>query len=278
VADPLIHRPVTAHPSGAAHRPVTAHPPVRLHSPIARDTVVDSLVARLRADVLTGRYPPGSLLPPERELAAGYGVTRTSLKHALVRLVEAGLLETRHGVGTRVRDYRRSAGPDLLPFLVGLAGPSWLAEVFAARREIGSLIAGDAARHAVGTDRALLRRLRAEVAAAPGPDAAQLAEAEVHRAIAAASGNRVYELLVNSLLRAYGDVRELFAAPFADPAAAADRLAPLVDAVCGGDPDAARAAATAYYLLTERLMLGGDGDHDPARGADGDPAAGRRGG
>src|SRR5690606_40116090 len=78
--------------------------------PIPRDTVVDSLVDRLRDDVLSGRYPPGSYLPPERELAAGYEVTRTSLKHAIVRLAQAGLLETRHGVGTRVRDYERLGG------------------------------------------------------------------------------------------------------------------------------------------------------------------------
>ncbi|MFI7602308.1 FadR/GntR family transcriptional regulator [Actinoplanes sp. NPDC049681] len=243
-----------------------ADPPI--HSPIARSSVVDELVERLRADVLAQRYAAGSLLPPERELAAGYGVTRTSLKHALVRLVEAGLLETRHGIGTRVRDFRRTAGPDLLPFLVSLDGPSWLTEVFAVRREIGSLIATHAAEHAGEADRERLARLRDAIAAAPGPGPAQRAEAEVHRALAAASGNRVYELLVNSLLRAYDDVRELFAGPFADAAAAARRITPLVEAVRSGDPAAAHAAADAYYLVTERLMLGGDGVHDDARSDD----------
>ncbi|BFU45099.1 FadR/GntR family transcriptional regulator [Krasilnikovia sp. MM14-A1004] len=247
-----------------------------IHSPIARDSVVDTLVARLRADVLAERYAPGTLLPPERELAAGYGVTRTSLKHALVRLVEAGLLETRHGVGTRVRDYRRTAGPDLLPFLITLDGPSWLAEIFAARREIGSLIAARAAEHAGAADRARLLRLRDEIAAAPGGDPAQRAEAEVHRALATASGNRVYELLVNSLLRAYDDVRQLFVAPFADPAAAAQRITPLIEAVRAGNPTAAHAYADAYYLCTERLMLGGDSDHHDARDDDRQGAADRR--
>ncbi|MEU7907333.1 GntR family transcriptional regulator [Actinoplanes sp. NPDC049118] len=247
------------------------------HSPIARDTVVDVLVARLRADVLSERYAPGALLPPERELAAGYGVTRTSLKHALVRLVGAGLLETRHGVGTRVRDYRRTAGPDLLPYLVNLDGPGWLTETFAVRREIGSLIAFRAAGHASGADRVRLLRLRDEIAAAPGGDPVQRAEAEVHRALAVASGNRVYELLVNSLLRAYDDVRHLFAAPFADPAAAAHRITPLVETVRAGDAEAAHAAADAYYLCTERLMLGGDGDHDAARGDGRDGSADRGG-
>jgi GntR family transcriptional repressor for pyruvate dehydrogenase complex len=224
---------------------------------LPRDTIVDSLVVRLRSDVLSGRYPSGSYLPPERELAAGYGVTRTSLKHALVRLVEAGLLETRHGVGTRVRDYRRHAGPDLLPFLVEAAGPDWLGDVFAARREIGALVAARAARHATADDRDRLRALHREVAVAADADAAQLAECEAHRVLADASGNRVYGLLANSLLQAYAKVRHLFVAPFTDPALAARRLAPVIEAVCTGDPAGAHEAADAYYAETERLMLGG---------------------
>ncbi|WP_205863338.1 GntR family transcriptional regulator [Planosporangium thailandense] len=226
-----------------------------LVQPISRQGVVDALVARLRADVLAERYPPGAYLPPERDLAARYGVTRTSLKHALVRLVETGLLETRHGVGTRVRDYKRDAGADLLPFLVAEAGPDWLAEIFQARREIGALVAAAAAEHATAAQREHLRTLVDDVRAAPTTDVAQQAECAVHRTLAAACRNRVYALLVNSLLRAYDEVRHLFAAPFADPVAAAARLAGLVAAVAAGDRRAAHAAAEAYYVETERLML-----------------------
>jgi GntR family transcriptional repressor for pyruvate dehydrogenase complex len=226
-----------------------------VQAPIARQGVVDALVARLRADVLADRYPPGSYLPPERNLAARYGVTRTSLKHALVRLVETGLLETRHGVGTRVRDYRREAGADLLPILVAEAGPDWLGEIFQARREIGALVAARAASHATPGQRERLRELVIEVRSAPSGDAAQRTECEVHRTLAAACNNRVYALLVNSLLRAYDEVRPLFAGPVADPVAAAARLEGLVEAVSAGDAVAAHAAAEAYYADTERLML-----------------------
>ena len=108
--------------------------------PIARLSVVDALVDRLRTDVLSGRYPPGSYLPPERELAETYEVTRTSLKHAIVRLAQAGLLETKHGVGTRVRDYERSGGPELLPMLVASVGAEWMDEIFQVRRQVGALV------------------------------------------------------------------------------------------------------------------------------------------
>ncbi|XRQ02321.1 FadR/GntR family transcriptional regulator [Actinomadura welshii] len=228
-------------------------------SPIPRDTVVDSLVDRLRDDVLSGRYPPGSYLPAERELAAGYEVTRTSLKHAIVRLAQAGLLETRHGVGTRVRDYERLGGPELLPMLVSTAGPAWMREIFEVRREVGAQVAAKAAANADAAHRDRLRELAERLRDAAGGDAAQLTECEIHRVIAGATGNRVYGFLVNALLNAYLQVREGFTHAFADPAAAADRIAPLVDALCAGDPARARAAADAYFAETEAIMVAGPG-------------------
>ncbi|TQM69829.1 GntR family transcriptional regulator [Actinomadura hallensis] len=227
--------------------------------PIPRDTVVDSLVDRLRDDVLSGRYPPGSYLPPERELAAGYEVTRTSLKHAIVRLAQAGLLETRHGVGTRVRDYERLGGPELLPMLVTTVGPAWMREIFEVRREVGAQVAAKAAGHATDEHRARLRELAAELRDAGSGDAAQLVECEIHRVVAGATGNRVYGFLVNALLNTYLKVRERFVHAFADPAAAADRIAPLIDALCAGDPGKAHAAATQYFAETEAIMTAGPG-------------------
>jgi DNA-binding FadR family transcriptional regulator len=224
-------------------------------TPIPRDTVVDALVDRLCFEVLSDNWPPGALLPPERELAANYGVTRTSLKHALVRLVQMGLVETRHGVGTRVRDYHRDGGWELLPVLVAAAGPQWLGEIFEARREIGALLAEKAAIHSTEGHQAELAELLQVIRRAPDADAAQLADCEFHRVLAAASGNRVYGLLANGLLNAYLQVRQLFQEPFGDPPAAADRLAPLVEAVRARDPARARAAAEEYLAETERLML-----------------------
>jgi GntR family transcriptional regulator, transcriptional repressor for pyruvate dehydrogenase complex len=229
---------------------------VRMVEPIVRDSVVDALERRLRDDILSGRYPAGAYLPPERDLAAGYGVTRTSLKHAFVRLEQAGLVETRHGVGTRVKDYERLGGADLLPLLVLSDWAAWADEIFHVRRTIGAVIAALAAGHATEEHRAHIRALLEEVRGAQDAAAAQLAECEMHRVLAAATGNRVYVFLANSLLNAYLPVMDFLQAPFADPVAAAERLAPLVEAVCLGDPAAAHAAADSYLAETERLMLG----------------------
>ncbi|MGD1221865.1 MULTISPECIES: FadR/GntR family transcriptional regulator [Streptomyces] len=223
---------------------------------LPRETIVDVLEDRLRTDILDGRHPAGSYLPPERQLADGYGVTRTTLKHAFGRLVQAGLLETRHGVGTRVRDYARLGGADLLPMLVR-HDAKWVHEVFEVRRGVGALIAGRAAARATRRQHAELRTLLAAVREAEDADAVQLADVEVHRALARATGNRVYVLLTNTLFNAYLPVRSLLKGPFTDPRTAHDRLAPVVAAVTAGDTGQAHAAAEAYLRATERIMLDG---------------------
>ncbi|MET8446090.1 FCD domain-containing protein [Streptomyces sp. NPDC005209] len=223
---------------------------------LPRETIVDVLENRLREDILTGRHPAGSYLPPERSLADGYGVTRTTLKHAFGRLVQAGLLETRHGVGTRVRDYLRLGGADLLPMLVR-HDSHWIGEIFEVRRSIGALIAERAADRATERQRAELRVLLAAVREAEGGDAVQLADIEVHRALARATGNRVYVLLTNTLFNAYLPVRAALRGPFTDAAVAHGRLEPVVDTVTAGDRAGARRAAEEYLTTTERIMLEG---------------------
>ncbi|MGW3155057.1 FadR/GntR family transcriptional regulator [Streptomyces sp. NPDC001089] len=221
---------------------------------LPRETIVDVLEGRLRTDILDGRHPAGSYLPPERQLADGYGVTRTTLKHAFGRLVQAGLLETRHGVGTRVRDYARLGGADLLPMLVR-HDAKWVREIFEVRRSIGALIAERAAARVTGAQRTELRTRLAAVREGEDADAVQLADLEVHRALARATGNRVYVLLTNTLFNAYLPVRSLLRGPFTDPAAAHDRLSPVVEAVLAADAARAHAAADAYLAATERIML-----------------------
>ncbi|MEU8935452.1 GntR family transcriptional regulator [Streptomyces sp. NPDC048409] len=221
---------------------------------IPRQTVVDLLEARLRDDILNGTHEPGSLLPPERELAAGYGVTRTTLKHALTRLEQAGLLSTRHGIGTRILDYLRVGGADLLPMLAA-QDPTWLREVFEVRRHVGVLIAGRAAVRRTARQARRLEDLLRQVADAADADAVQLADAEVHRELARATGNRVYLLLTNTLFNAYLPVRAALRAPFEDAARAADRLAPVVRAVVDRDGEGARRAAETYLAGTEKIML-----------------------
>lgn len=224
--------------------------------PVRPPSLIDAVVQRLQDGILSGRYPPGSYLPPERELAEELSVTRTSLTQAYARLRELGLVETKHGVGTRVRDYERLGGLELLPALITSNAPGWVHEVFEVRREIGAMVAAKAARKRTREQSRALQDALQAVRAAPDADTAQLAECDVHRRLAAATGNRVYGLTVNAVLAAYLPIRQFLQEPFRDPAVAADRLAPMVQAVVDKDPEGAHAQALAYLAATERLMIG----------------------
>src|SRR6478735_7693004 len=60
--------------------------------------VVDGLAGRIR----DGSLAPGDKLPTEAAIMEEFGVSRTVVREAISRLQAAGLVETRHGIGTFV--------------------------------------------------------------------------------------------------------------------------------------------------------------------------------
>jgi DNA-binding GntR family transcriptional regulator len=72
------------------------------------------LASRVREEVRDrirdGRFAEGLQLPPEVELATSLGVSRTTLREALLQLEQEGLLIRRHGHGTFVRSAARLRG------------------------------------------------------------------------------------------------------------------------------------------------------------------------
>jgi len=60
------------------------------------------LADRLRAAIADGVHPVGSLLPTEGELCEDHGLSRHTVREALRRLVDLGLIERRQGAGSRV--------------------------------------------------------------------------------------------------------------------------------------------------------------------------------
>ncbi len=72
------------------------------------------LASRVREEVrdriMDGRFSDGLRLPPEVDLATSLGVSRTTLREALLQLEQEGLLIRRHGHGTFVRASARLRG------------------------------------------------------------------------------------------------------------------------------------------------------------------------
>lgn len=67
------------------------------HGPLS-----DRLRGALTSLIEDGSLANGETLPPERELATGLGVSRSTVRHCLKDLADDGLVQTRHGAGTVV--------------------------------------------------------------------------------------------------------------------------------------------------------------------------------
>src|SRR3954447_306114 len=99
--------------------------------------------ARLRSEILGGRFAPGDALPSERTLSEDLETNRHAIREALKRLQQAGLVSISQGGATRVRDWRRHGGLELLLDLE--EAPDQL-EVPRAAMEMRACVGADAAR------------------------------------------------------------------------------------------------------------------------------------
>lgn len=65
----------------------------------SREAVFLQIAARLRGEILCGKYPPDSQIPPVRQLALEAAVNPNTVQKALAHLEEEGLLHARGTVG-----------------------------------------------------------------------------------------------------------------------------------------------------------------------------------
>ncbi len=74
----------------------------------------------LRSKILDGHLKPDQPIPPESRLAVALGVGRNTIREAIVRLSNEGLLRIRRGKDTVGRDWLREGSFDLLRYLIHL--------------------------------------------------------------------------------------------------------------------------------------------------------------
>jgi GntR family transcriptional repressor for pyruvate dehydrogenase complex len=72
---------------------------------VQRAGVKNQVFEQLRDRIMERTWAPGAKIPSENALAVALGVSRVSIREALHMLASLGLLETRHGGGTYVREY-----------------------------------------------------------------------------------------------------------------------------------------------------------------------------
>jgi GntR family transcriptional regulator, transcriptional repressor for pyruvate dehydrogenase complex len=103
--------------------------------PVRRSRIYEHIVDQIHALIREGRWAPGDQIPPERELAERFRVSRTSVREALRALEMQGIIESRQGGGTFVRSADTEA---LVPPLAAaiLRGQREMTEVLEVRELI----------------------------------------------------------------------------------------------------------------------------------------------
>src|SRR5215471_9339373 len=230
--------------------PLQAVEPKRLYRQIADQ------IARL---IASGEFPPGARLPAERELAASLGVSRASVREAIISLEMGGLVEVRVGTGIFVTTMvapsaaARDAGPG--PF-----------ELLQARKLVEGEIAALAATKAREQDLQVLRQSLARMEAHVDDFAIREAsDREFHLGIAKATGNSSLELVLEGLwaqraelwgrMQRHFHTNELAHKTIRDHAA-------ILEAIEARDPDAARAAMHRHLTRVVREFQRGLDDRE----------------
>jgi GntR family transcriptional repressor for pyruvate dehydrogenase complex len=162
--------------------------------------LTDEAIAKIRSMVQSGELPPGSRLPPEPQLAAQIGLSRSGVREAVKVLESARVLDVRRGDGT----YVTSLAPRLLLEGLGLAvellQDDTLLEVMEVRRMLEPVATGMAALRVSDDDLDELSRILDEMRAAKDDHEKLIRfDTAFHHTVAAATGNETLVSLLDGL-------------------------------------------------------------------------------
>ncbi|MEW5958690.1 MAG: FadR/GntR family transcriptional regulator [Chloroflexota bacterium] len=217
----------------------------------SKERLVDRVVDELERLIVEGELEPETRLPPERELAEQLGVSRTVIREASRILVTKGLLETRHGVGTMVRQITSEHVVEPLNRLLRThsSAADSFKHLYQVRLILEVEIAGLAAQQATEDEIIQLKQILLSMEAARHtPDILAAKDAEFHRALAQMTHNPLLAVLLNSirdLLQEY--IMEV--TPYLDPRQ--DVLPPhyeILNCVEAKDEEGARQAMRAHLV------------------------------
>jgi GntR family transcriptional repressor for pyruvate dehydrogenase complex len=227
-----------------------------LVEPVRKTRISQQIVVQLCALIREGRLRHGDRLPPEREFADQLHVSRASLREALRALELAGLVESRQGGGTYVRNV-----PDLgvispLALLLQASGDS-VGDLWEVRLIVEPEVAARAALRADGSDLHQLEAILEAQQANLGDEERTLQiDRTFHETLARSAHNavlvRVVELIGSLLQRGRGH----FMTSLERRRDALARHREVVDAVKLGQPGAAREAMRRHLEVVEAYILG----------------------
>lgn len=218
-----------------------------------------SIADELARQIDSGKYPPGSRLPAERELAEQFNVSRVTIREAEIALQAMGRIAIRTGSGVYVQEPppgRDREFPSITAFEVTEARALF-------ESEAAALAAGQISDEALAN----LEHLVDVMSRTGSNDAAgEIADHDFHRTIAAASNNAAIMYVIETLWTMrdeIGSVKEVYDSVCLEDVGARGREhADILDAMRARDPARARRAMRAHFTRLLEAML--DVTHEQA--------------
>lgn len=228
-------------------------------TPIRRARLSQQIMVEICRTIREAKLAPGDRLPGERELAEQLGVSRAPVREALRALEMAGLVESRHGGGTYVRDVLAIGLDAPLALMLEASGDA-VGDLWEVRIIFEPEIAARAALHATDEDlttlTANLERLRVVWADLSGSDAALRIDREFHAGIARASHNRVSVRVIEMINQLLHESRTHFATSPERRQQTLHRHAEILDRLAARDAQGARERMLLHLLEVEAFILG----------------------
>ncbi|GAB2954045.1 fatty acid metabolism transcriptional regulator FadR [Hafnia psychrotolerans] len=153
--------------------------------------------------IWNNRFPPGTILPAERELSELIGVTRTTLREVLQRLARDGWLTIQHGKPTQVNNFWETSGLSILETLARLdhdSVPQLIDDLLSVRTNIATIFIRKAMRRNPEDTQQILAKAQS---VSDSSEAFNELDYGIFRGLAFASGNPIYGLIINGLRGLY---------------------------------------------------------------------------
>ena len=227
--------------------------------PVKSIRIYEDIVRQVKALIADGHLKSGDRLPPERDLAERFSVSRTSVREALRSLQSRGLIEIRAGEGAFVRDVSVEALIEPLALVI-LPYREAVGELFEARHLLEPAIAALAARRATRDELAEMERILAEQAREVARGRTGMAQdSALHAAIAQSAHNRAIVRIVSALVDLLAQSREESLQTPGRPTRSHQDHRRILRAIHRRDEAGARRAMLEHLTAVEKLVTGGSG-------------------
>lgn len=227
--------------------------------PVTPKKISTQIAEQIRSSILSGEFAPGDKLPPERDLAEMFNVSRPTVREALNVLAASGLVERYQGGGTIVRSLVELIGTVPLTNLVQQDSERAL-DVIEVRKGMEGCTAYYAAQRALPEDIRNMERIITQLQDnLKGYHPSEDLDAHFHLSIARATHNVVWLHLMETIFDAMRDFQKnVWRAVYLtheDHMTLYSHHAAIFEAIKNRQPEEARTAMLAHLSFAEQKSV-----------------------